>query len=211
MRVGRQQGLVVVVVVGGGFVAAACGSSKTVTVTNTVVKESTTTVTASTPTATTGAATTSTPAAPGSAPALSGTYALNRTSEEFNVQLPNDNPHDGFYNADQSWTFSGGSCSAGKCQVSLRRLMSDSTIEDLTLFSNSPTGVYTGTIPGGEAADCGSTQPHVKLTMNVRVGGLQNSGGQTVASRLLGHIFADFVCPGATPSHDTATYTGTHS
>ena len=192
-----------------GLALAACGSTKTVTVTNTVVKQSTTTVTASTPTTTTTAAATSTPAAPGNAPALSGTYGLNRTNYEFDVAVPSGNPHDGYYNGDQQWTFTKGSCTAGKCQVNLRRTMSDSEIEDLTLFSTSATGVYTGTIPGGDGdASCGG---RIKLTMNVRVGGLQNSGGQTVASRLLGHIFADYTCPGDSPTHDTTTYVGTHS
>jgi hypothetical protein len=208
-----QHGMAVALVVGGALALSACGSTKTVTETNTVVKESTTTVTASA-SATTPTTTTLASVTPGNAPALNGTYALNQTAYVFNLALPN-NPHDGIggTTADKQWTFTNGSCSAGQCQVDLRRTMSDSTIEDLMLFSNSPDGVYTGTIPGGDGdATCGGGGgARVKLSMIVRVGGLQNVNGETIASRLAGHIFADYTCPGESPTHDVATYAGTHS
>lgn len=84
------------------------------------------------------------------------------------------------------------------------------------MSSGSPTGVYTGTIPGGDGdADCfasgGTIRAPIKLSMIVRVGGLQNTGGHTIATRLAGHILADYQCPGATPTHDVATYVGTRS
>ncbi len=208
-----QHGMAAALVVGGALALSACGSTKTVTETDTVVKQSTTTVTASA-TATTPTTTTLASATPGNPPALNGTYALNQTAYVFDLALP-DNPRDGIGagRADKQWTFSNGSCSAGKCQVDLRRTLSDSTIEDLTLFSNSPSGVYTGTIPGGDGdATCsGGGGARVKLSIIVRVGGLQTVAGQTIASRLAGHIFADYSCPGQPPTHDVATYAGTHS
>jgi hypothetical protein len=114
------------------------------------------------------------------------------------------NPHDDVLNADKAWTFMNGTCAAASAQVDLRRTLSDSTIEDLTLFSGSPAGVYTGTIPGGDgdATSGGAIVP---------VGGLQDVGGQTIASRLAPHIFADFECPGESPTHEVATYVGSHS
>lgn len=211
MQAGRVQQVLVAALVAGSAVAlGACGSTKTVTQTNTVVTVNTTTVTTTLtepgPTATTAAAAPA-PAA-GSAPVLSGAYSLDQTAHQGCCDLPN-NPHDGFLNPDLKWTFMNGSCSAGKCQVDLRRTLSDSTIEDLTLFSNGPAGVYTGTIPGGDGdADCGAA---VKLSIIIRVGGLQNVNGQTIASRLAGHIFADYQCPGEGPSHQVSTYVGTHS
>jgi len=210
--VGRARYATLVIATVGGLAAAGCGSSKTVTVTNTIVRESTTTVT-TTATApdtapTTTAATATTPAAPGTVPVLNGTYNLDQQSGAFCCDLPN-NPHDGLLNADKTWTFMNGSCTAKSCQVDLRRLLSDSTIEDLTLFSDSPAGVYTGTIPGGDGdASCGGP---VKLSMIVRAGGLQAVNGQTIAARLAGHIFADYQCPGGSPTHIVATYVGTHS
>ena len=212
-----QHAIVALLAAGCGLGVAACGSTKTVTVTNTVVKESTTTVTASatdtTPTATTEPSAPAPP--PGSAPVLNGTYGLNQTASVFPEGLPT-NPHSGIteHEADKQWTFSNGSCSANSCQVTLRRLLSDSTIEDLTLFSDSPAGAYTGTIPGGDGdATCSSptTTARIKLTMIVRVGGLQNTSGQTIAQRLAAHIFADYQCPGSGPTHDVATYEGTRS
>jgi hypothetical protein len=40
---------------------------------------------------------------------------------------------------------------------------------------------------------------------------LQSTGGQTVAARLLGDVFADYTCLGSSPTHDATTYVGTHS
>ena len=199
---------------GGAMALSACGSTKTVTVTNTVLKESTTTVTASdtltAPTTTTAAATT--PAAPGTVPVLSGTYNLDQTASGADIALDNHNLHDGLWNADKTWTFSNGTCTGQNCQVTVRRLLSDSTIEDLTLYSTSGSaGVYTGTIPGGDGqAGCSNNlNATVRLSMIIRVGGLQAVNGQTVAQRLAGHIFADYQCPGSGNTHDVATYVGT--
>lgn len=215
MRAGREQSAIVALLAAGCAAAlSACGSTKTVTVTNTVVKESTTTVTTTatdtTPTATTAA--TAPAPAPGSAPVLTGTYNLDQQSGSYCCGLPN-NPHDGVLNADKTWTFMNGSCTTKSCQIDVRRLLSDSTIEDLTLFSDSPAGVYTGTIPGGDGqASCNNgLNASVKLTMIIRVGGLQSVNGQTVASRLAAHIFADYQCPGQGPTHIVATYVGTHA
>lgn len=47
--------------------------------------------------------------------------------------------------------------------------------------------------------------------MIVRVGGVQNVQGQTIAQRLAGHVFADYTRPGSAPMRDVATYAGTHS
>jgi hypothetical protein len=222
MHSGRLKLTTLLLAVAGGLLLAGCGSTKTVTQTTTVVQVRTVTTTTptvdTTPTTgttpTTATAPTSTTAATsGTAPALSGTYGLNQTSYSGCCGLP-DNPHDGILHADQKWTILSGSCAATGCHVKLRRLLSDSTIEDLTLNSRSPAGVYSGTIPGGDgkANDCsGNTTAPVKLSMIVRVGGLQNINGQATATRLAGHIFADFTCPGESPSHQVATYVGGRS
>lgn len=217
MRAGRAHHATLVIAAVGGLAVAGCGSTKTVTVTNTIVKEATTTVTtsasATAPTTTAATATATTAAAPGTTPALNGTYNLDQTAyPPAYGTLPN-NPHDGVLAADKQWTFMNGSCTGTSCQVTLRRVLSDTTIEDLVLYSNSPTGVYTGAIPGGDGkASCANNlSASVKLSIIVRVGGPQTVGGQTVASRLAAHIFADYQCPGSGPTRDVATYVGTHS
>lgn len=218
-----MQAGVLALTTGATLALAACGGSthtttvierQTVTQQVTAPAPDTTTVpTTTTPTTTTTTPTTSTPAGSGTIPALNGSYGLNQTSSSVCCGLP-DNPHDGILHSDQKWTILTGSCTATRCQVKLRRLLSDSTIEDLTLSARSPTGVYTGTIPGGDgnANDCsGNTTAPVKLSMIVRVGGLQNVSGQMIATRLAGHIFADHTCPGESPSHQVATYVGARS
>jgi hypothetical protein len=66
----------------GGLAAAGCGSTKFVTVTNTVVQQSTATVTTTIAAAPTPIPTTTatTPVAPGSSPVLNGPYGLDHTA-----------------------------------------------------------------------------------------------------------------------------------
>ncbi|MDQ2760105.1 MAG: hypothetical protein M3Y17_06645 [Actinomycetota bacterium] len=127
------------------------GSGKTKTVVQTVVAAPTqTTTTSTTPTAT---QTTSTSQAPsgGSATPLSGTYTLKQTYDTSDGNL-SDNPHDGIRHADMTWMALSSMCAAGTCTVQFRRVLSDSTLEGLTLSSNSPTGVFTGPIPDARLA-----------------------------------------------------------
>lgn len=215
-----MQASVAALTAGAALALAACGGSTTTTVierqTVTQQAAATTSSTTTAPTTTTNPETTSTTTTTttgsGPIPALNGSYGLQQTDHPFDGSLPNT-PHDGLWNADTEWRILSGSCTPKSCQVRLRRLLSDSTIEDLTLSAKTPTGVYQGTIPGGDGkASCsGSTGSPVKLTMLVRVGGLQQVNGQTVATRLAGHIFADYACPGSAPTHDVGTYVGTRS
>lgn len=194
---------------------AACGSTKIITRTRTVVTTATPATTTQSTTAATS--TTSTPATTGttgtagsSVPALNGSYAL-QGKEALDPYLPY-NSHDGVTpnHTDLNWITLGGTCAKGACQVRLRRVLSDNTIETLTLHSGSPAGVYTGVIPGGDGdASCSNGgSAAVRLSMIVRVGGLQDIAGQQTATRLAGHIFADYTCPGQQPTHDVASYTG---
>lgn len=47
--------------------------------------------------------------------------------------------------------------------------------------------------------------------MLIHLGGLQQIGGQTVATRMEGHIYADYTCSGSPPTEDVSTYTGVRS
>lgn len=199
---------------------AANPKTKTVTRTRTI----TTATRSTTPTQTTPTSTTTTPSttsstatqtsptavAPG-APALNGTYSLTQVSRTY-PDLPSY-PHDGLSHADLKWTVLSGTCSGQQCLLSFRRVLSDQTLETLTLNSNGPTGVFTGTIPGGDGeAGCGKgAKAPITLRMAVRVGGLQQVGSGTVATMLQGDIFADYTCSGKRPTEDVSTYNGVRS
>jgi hypothetical protein len=189
--------------------AAVTGCGSTTVRTETVSRTVTQTVAAAPTAPTTATATGTQPTATTSAPepALSGTYTLTADGSG-DVELPT-NPHDGLAHVDLRWIGMSGTCSGQRCQVMLRRVLSDNTIETLTLTSDKPAGVYTGDIPGGDGhAGCGG---RVTLSMIVRVGGLQNIGGRTVATRLAGHIFGKYSCPGQAPTTSVATYSGVRS
>lgn len=207
-----------VVVLLAALALAGCGgSTKTTTIVRTVTETvsssavaPTTSTSASAPTATQSGATT--PAAgSGTAPALNGTYAINQSNhqDDINVLQSSGGAHDGIYNADKQWIVLGGSCNAQGCTVDFRRILSDNTLEGLVLFAPNPTGVYTGNIPGTlGTAQCGVP---IKERMTVRVGGIQQTGGQQIASRLAGVITAYYQCPGASTTDVVATYTGIRS
>jgi Rieske Fe-S protein len=171
-----------------------------------------TAATGATPTATTSTTASIPPASQGPIPALNGTYGLDQTDHQEDINVYEaGNPHDGIYSADKTWIVLSGSCSGGGCTISLRRVLSDDTIEGITVKAPKPAGVYTGQIPGGDGrAKCsGNATVPIRLSIIIRVGGLQNINGQQIASRLAGHIFADYDCPDSGPAHVVATYVGT--
>ncbi|MDQ2760104.1 MAG: hypothetical protein M3Y17_06640 [Actinomycetota bacterium] len=138
-----------------------------------------------------------------------GTYTLTQTYETSDGNL-SDNPHDGIRHADMTWMALSSTCAAGTCTVQFRRVLSDSTLETLTLSSNSPTGVFTGPIPGtdGDSTCVSGSNGPIKEHMLVRLSPPQQVGGQMVATMIQGRIFADYTCAGQPPVEDVATYQG---
>ncbi len=103
-----------------------------------------------------------------------------------------------------------GTCTAGTCTVQFRRVLSDQGLETLTLTSDSPTGVFTGAIPGTDGDSTCAFGPNgpVKEHMLVRLGAPQPIGGQMVATKIQGRIFADYTCGNNPPAEVVATYSG---
>jgi hypothetical protein len=193
--------------------ASGCGSTKVKTVVSTTTVTTTVTPTQPTTGTTTPTTTTSTAPANTDVPALSGSYQVSGASVA-GSGLPN-NPHDGITNPDSKWIGLTGSCaSPTSCTVQLRRVLSDNTLETMTVTSNRPAGVYTGTPPGSDGeASCTGTSKKVPVTLGViiRLGGLQTINGVQVATKLAGHIFGNYTCPGHSLTHVVDSYTGTRT